>query len=84
MRMKFTSAIRRTASSPGPSRQSWAAVLASPATSLIGGTAAGVSQGAVTSAGQSSGPMDGYVETLLRGDPAAQNAGTNPADAREI
>jgi hypothetical protein len=59
-----------------------AAVLASPATSLIGGTAAGVSQGAVTSAAQSSGPMDGYVDTLLRGDPAAQNAGANPADAR--
>ena len=59
-----------------------AAVLASPATSLIGGNAAGVSQGAVTSAAQSSGPMDGYVDTLLRGDPAAQNAGANPADAR--
>jgi len=59
-----------------------AAVLASPATSLIGGTAAGVSQGAVTSAAQSGGPMDGYVDTLLRGDPAAQNAGANPADAR--
>ena len=59
-----------------------AAVLASPATSLIGGTAAGVSQGAVTSAAQSSGPMDGYVDTLLRGDPAAQSANSNPADAR--
>lgn len=59
-----------------------AAVLASPATSLIGGTAAGVSQGAVTSAAQSSGPMDGYVDTLLRGDPAAQNMSANPADAR--
>jgi hypothetical protein len=59
-----------------------AAVLASPATSLIGGTAAGVSQGAVTSVAQSGGPMDGYVDTLLRGDPAAQNASTNPADAR--
>jgi hypothetical protein len=59
-----------------------AAVLATPATSLIGGTAAGVSQGAVTSAAQSSGPMDGYVDTLLRGDPAAQNAGSNSADAR--
>jgi hypothetical protein len=58
-----------------------AAVLASPATSLIGGTAAGVSQGAVTNADQSS-PMDGYVETILRGDPAAQNANANPADAR--
>jgi hypothetical protein len=59
-----------------------AAVLATPATSLIGGTAAGVSQGAVTSAAQSNGPMDGYVDTLLRGDPAAQNAGSNSADAR--
>nr|WP_245289064.1 hypothetical protein [Bradyrhizobium sp.] len=57
-----------------------AVVLASPATSLIGGTAAGVSQGAVTSAAQSSGPMDSYVDTILRGDPAAQNA--NSADAR--
>jgi hypothetical protein len=59
-----------------------AAVLASPATSLIGGTAAGVSQGAVTSAAQSSGPMDGYVDMLLRSDPAAQNSSANPADAR--
>jgi hypothetical protein len=42
-----------------------AAVLASPASSLIGGTAAGATQGAVSSA-QSSGPMDGYVDTLLR------------------
>jgi hypothetical protein len=59
-----------------------AAVLATPATSLIGGTAAGVSQGVVTSAAQSSGPMDNYVDTLLRGDPAAQNAGVSPAESR--
>jgi hypothetical protein len=59
-----------------------AAVLASPATSLIGGTAAGVSQGAVTSAAQSSGPMDGYVDTLLRSDPAAQTSNANSADPR--
>jgi hypothetical protein len=58
-----------------------AAVLASPATSLIGGAAAGVSQGAV-SATQSSGPMDGYVDTLLRGDPAAQTPSANPAESR--
>lgn len=51
-----------------------AILLASPATSLIGGTASGVSQ--------SSGPMDGYVDTLLRSDaPAAQNS-ASPADAR--
>lgn len=59
-----------------------AAVLATPATSLIGGTAAGVSQGAVTTAAQSSGPMDGYVDALLRGDPGAQTSNANPADAR--
>jgi hypothetical protein len=51
-----------------------AILLASPATSLIGGTASGVSQ--------SSGPMDGYVDTLLRSDaPAAQNS-ASPADSR--
>ena len=59
-----------------------AAVLATPATSLIGGTAAGVSQGAVTAAAQSTGPMDGYIDTLLRSDPAAQTSNTNPADMR--
>ena len=59
-----------------------AAVLAAPATSLIGGTAAGVSQGAVTTATQSTGPMDGYIDTLLRGDPAAQTSNANPTDAR--
>jgi hypothetical protein len=57
-----------------------AAVLATPATSLIGGTAAGVSQGAVNSAAQS-GPMDGYMDTLLRSDPAQSN-NANPADTR--
>jgi hypothetical protein len=58
-----------------------AILLASPATSLIGGTASGVSQGLANSS-QSSGPMDGYVDTLLRSDaPAAQNS-TSPADSR--
>jgi hypothetical protein len=59
-----------------------AAVLATPATSLIGGTAAGITQAAATSAGQSSGPMDGYVDTLLRGDPAAQTANQGQSDSR--
>ncbi len=59
-----------------------AAVLATPATSLIGGTAAGVTHAAATSAGQSSGPMDGYVDTLLRGDPAAQAANQGQSDSR--
>jgi hypothetical protein len=58
-----------------------AILLASPATSLIGGTASGVSQ-ALTNSSQSSGPMDGYVDTLLRSDaPAAQNS-TSSADSR--
>jgi hypothetical protein len=52
-----------------------AVVLASPAGSLVGGAAGGASQGAAT-ATQSSGPMEGYVDTLLRAnDPAASNAG---------
>ena len=49
-----------------------AVLLASPASSLLGGAATGATQGAVSSASQA-GPMDGYVDTLLRSDtPAAQ------------
>jgi hypothetical protein len=56
-------------------------LLASPASNLLGGTAAGVMQGAVSSASQA-GPMDGYVDRLLRSDaPAAQNSG-NASDSR--
>src|SRR5580692_5009456 len=56
-----------------------AVLLASPASSLLGGAASGVSQ-AATSAASQSGPMDGYVDTLMRSDtPAAQSAG-NPGD----
>jgi hypothetical protein len=52
-----------------------AVLLASPASSLIGGAASGITQGATVAASQS-GPMDGYVDTLLRPDtPSAQNAG---------
>lgn len=57
-----------------------AAVLATPASSLIGGAATGASQGAVAAGSQAAGPMEGYVDTLLRSDPAAaqsQNAGTD-------
>jgi hypothetical protein len=58
-----------------------AVLLASPASSLIGGTASGVTRG-TASATQASGPMDGYVDTLLRSDaPAAPNAG-NGSDPR--
>jgi hypothetical protein len=52
-----------------------AVLLASPASSLIGGAASGATQAA--SAASQAGPMDGYVDTLLRSDsPAAQNAGS--------
>src|ERR1700710_1399976 len=51
-----------------------AILLASPVSSLIGGGASGAMQGA-TSATSQTGPMDGYIDTLMRSDaPAAQNA----------
>src|SRR6185312_3059438 len=57
-------------------------LLASPASTLLGGAATGSAQGAVSSA--KSGPMDGYVDTLLRSDPgAAQNSGQNAASASD-
>jgi hypothetical protein len=60
-----------------------AVLLASPASHLLGGTAAGVTQGAVSSASRA-GPMDGYVDTLLRPDPAAaQNSGQNSGNGSE-
>ena len=56
-----------------------AILLASPASSLISGALGGVTQAAATSA--TSGPMEGYVDTLLRpNDPSAQ--GQNTADPR--
>jgi hypothetical protein len=58
-----------------------AVLLATPATSLLGGAVTGASQGAATAASQS-GPMDGYVDALFRSDaPAAPNAG-NTQDSR--
>jgi hypothetical protein len=56
-----------------------AILLASPASSLLGGTAAGVTQGSISSASQA-GPMDGYVDTLMRSDAPA---GQNPANASD-
>jgi hypothetical protein len=55
-----------------------AALLATPATSLVSSAVTGASQGAASNAAQSAGPMDGYVDTLLRGDPAAQGQNVNP------
>jgi hypothetical protein len=56
-----------------------AVLLASPASSLVGGAASGATQAAANSA-PSSGPMDGYVDTLLRSDTAQPAA--NPQDSR--
>jgi hypothetical protein len=56
-----------------------AVLLAAPASSLVGGTLAGATQGAANSA-QSS-PMNGYVDRLLRSDPSAQGQ-QNGADPR--
>jgi hypothetical protein len=58
-----------------------AILLASPASSLIGGAASGVSQAATTAASQS-GPMDGYVDTLLRADTPAPASTGNTQDPR--
>lgn len=54
-----------------------AVLLATPAASVMGGAASGATQGAVTAA---AGPMDGYVDSLLRSDTPQANA--NPADSR--
>lgn len=59
-----------------------ALLLASAASTIIGSTAGGLSQGAGAAAAQSSGPMSGYVDQLLRADPATS---TVPAgDANDI
>jgi hypothetical protein len=48
-----------------------AAVLASAASNIVGGTSAGLTQAAGSAAGQSTGPVAGFVDLLLRADPAA-------------
>lgn len=58
-----------------------AVLLASPASSLVGGTASSVTQGAASTA-QASGPMDGYIDTLLRSDAPAAPAAGNGSDPR--
>jgi hypothetical protein len=55
-----------------------AVLLASPASSLVGGAVSGATQAAANST--QSGPMDGYVDTLLRSDTAQPSA--NPQDSR--
>ena len=48
-----------------------AILLASAASTVIGGAAGGLSQAVGTAAAQSAGPMDGYVDQLLRADASA-------------
>jgi hypothetical protein len=61
-----------------------AALLASPATSLMRGAASGATQATASAAGQS-GPMDGYVDTLFRSDArAGQNAGSTQDSRAEM
>jgi hypothetical protein len=58
-----------------------AILLASPVSGLLGGATSGAAQ-ATSAAASRSGPMDGYVDTLLRSDaPAAPNA-DNARDSR--
>jgi hypothetical protein len=59
-----------------------AAVLASAAAQIVGGASAGLAQAAGAAAGQSTGPMDGYVDTLLRADPSANRTPADPATSR--
>jgi hypothetical protein len=56
-----------------------AVLLASPASSLVGGTVAGATQAAANAA-QS--PMNRYVDTLLRSDNPSAQGQQNPADTR--
>jgi hypothetical protein len=59
-----------------------AILLASPATSLLSGATSGAAQAVGSS--QSAGPMDGYVDMLLRPDnPAAENTNSNNGGTRQ-
>jgi hypothetical protein len=57
-----------------------AVLLASPASSLVGGTLAGATQGAANAA-QSS-PVNGYVDMLLRSDNPSAQGQQSPSDTR--
>src|ERR1700737_912995 len=60
-----------------------AVLLASPATSLLGGATSGAVQ--AVSSSQATGPMDGYVDTLLRpNNPSAENAANSGDTRREL
>jgi hypothetical protein len=58
-----------------------AILLATPASSLIGGGVSALGQGASATASRS-GPMDGYVDTLLRSDAPSAQAQNASGDSR--
>src|SRR3984957_11582180 len=60
-----------------------AVLLSSPVSSLIGGGSSAAVQGAA-STGRSSGPMDGYVDTLLRSDTLASQQGNTNESRGEL
>jgi hypothetical protein len=60
-----------------------AVLLASPVSSLISGGGSAAVQG-VAAAGRSSGPMDGYVDTLLRSDTPASQQGSASESRGEL
>jgi hypothetical protein len=60
-------------------------LLASAASTIVGGAASGAGQAAGQAAGaaaRNAGPMDGYIDTLLRSDPAANRNPADPAASR--
>jgi hypothetical protein len=56
------------------------AVLAAAATHIVAGASAGLTQAAATT--QAAGPMEGYLDALLRADPAASRNPADPAATR--
>jgi hypothetical protein len=58
-----------------------AAVMASATTQIIGGASMGLAQAAGSGTGQSTSPIDGYIDTLLRADLSA-NRNSDPTASR--
>jgi hypothetical protein len=56
------------------------AVLGAAATHIVAGASAGLTQAAATT--QAAGPMEGYLDALLRADPAASRNAADPAATR--
>src|SRR3954470_13388225 len=58
-----------------------AVLLATPATTMLGAATSGATQAAANAA-QNAGPMEGYVDTLLRSDNPSAPASGNQSDSR--